>query len=177
MVAGVVVAGSAAADEFKGWRVLIGTVPQNDLRAVPLDALDSVKPTFSLTKPGRRINGPGEPKLSVLCQPDNLGVVVSVGKTPANGPAERVSAEARFDTANAKVTQWILAGDFFGYAPASPLELKSFVAQFLISRQLKLALPLHANVIRLGPSDVLVLEFDLDGFAEAATDMRRTCPL
>ena len=50
----VLVTGMAPAEEFKGWRVNKGTVPQTDTRVQSLDALNNVKLTFFLYKRGRR---------------------------------------------------------------------------------------------------------------------------
>ena len=170
----VLVTGMAPAEEFKGWRVNKGTVPQTDTRVQSLDALNNVKLTFFLYKRGRRLNGPGEPELSISCEPDHLAFFVT-GTNPVNGPGGRVRGEARFDKAHFKVMQWLLTENLYQYE-AEELENKSFVAQFTVSKQLDIMLPLLPNVSQLQPSDVQMLTFDLDGFAEVATEMRNTCP-
>jgi hypothetical protein len=53
----VLVTSMAPAEEFKGWTILKGTVPQTELRVQPLDALKNIKLTFSLSKRGRRLDG------------------------------------------------------------------------------------------------------------------------
>jgi hypothetical protein len=170
----VLVTSMAPAEEFKGWRILKGTVPQTELRVQPLDALKNIKLTFSLIKRGRRLDGAGEPVLSIQCR-DGAPIGVGVwGTNSVDGPAGRVRVEARFDKADPQVTQWLLTGNVYGLI--GELENKSFAAQFLISKQLDIILPLLPSVSRLGPSDVQMLVFDLDGFAEAATEMRKTCP-
>jgi hypothetical protein len=100
--------------------------------------------------------------------------MIVTGTNSVNGPAGRVRVEARFDKADPQVMQGLLTGNLYGLT--GELGNKSFVAQFLISKQLHIILPLLPNVSRLGPSDVQRLVFDLDGFAEAATEMRKTCP-
>jgi len=70
--------------------------------------------------------------------------------------------------------QWILTGNI--YQPTEQLESKQLAVQFLTSKQLDLILALRTNATQLGPNDVQMLVFDLDGFAEAAAEMRRTCP-
>ena len=88
-----------------------------------------------------------------------------------NGPTGDIRGEVRFDRAHPKVTEWLLAGNTYAYYPTAELEEKSFVAQFLVSKQLDIILPLLPNISRLEQSDVQMLQFNLDGFAEAAVEL------
>jgi hypothetical protein len=157
----------------KGWTVLKGTVATVGPFAPSLDKLDDLKLTFHISKAGERLsglgerlNGLGEPKLSVLCNAGAVGVLVT-DPDLAEGPARRVQAGVSFDGEALHVTQWILLGNT--YQPTDEQENKELPARFLTSRQLSLVLP-------TGPSDSELLRFDLEGFEEAATEMRKSCP-
>lgn len=146
----------------RGWTVRMAVPTTGAGAAMP--AGTAVESAVSMIKSGGPVHRPGRAGLLLECRKGTLAMLaIDLDWPPGSSPVGAVDVKVRIDSGDPAAERWSILGNAY-----EPPDAKDMVERFVGARSFSLQVP--------SPLGDRELSFDLDGFSEAATDLRKNCP-